>query len=791
MYSMFRKISIILSLSVILTKQNIAQQLKQTIRGTVIDKITNTSLPGATVALLGAEPFKGVATDESGNFKLTDVPVGKQTLKINYLGYKEQIVPNIIVNSGKEVVLSISMEENFIQHKEVLIKADADKTKPLNEMATVSSRTFSVEESQKFAAAVNDPARMASSFAGVVSTDDGNNSISIRGNSPMGLKWRMEGVEIPNPNHFATPSSSGGGISILSAQTLSNSDFLTAAFPAEYGDALSGVFDLKLRRGNNEKYEHTFQAGLLGIDLATEGPIKKNYKGSYLVNYRYSTLSLLSNLGVEVGDGITNFQDLSFNISAPTSKAGNFTLFGFGGLSSQVYDADKDSSTWEDTYERYNSVFSSNTGAVGLTHSIILNPKTYLRSVLSASSNYQGYKEELLDDAYTPQLRDNLASNEDKYTVSSVLNYKHNARHSIRTGAIFTRTNYQIEYRSFDNDVNAVIPTVNSSGGLNMLQLFAQSNYHLTEKLTANAGLHYSHLFFNNSFSIEPRTSLKYELNKMQSVSLGYGLHSQLQPVGAYFAQKEQSNGIYIKPNQDLEFSKAHHFVLGYEHVLNQFLHAKVETYYQALYNIPVRSDIRNSFSMVNESNGLNTDLLVNKGTGNNYGIDLTLEQFLRKNTYFLLSGSLYDSRYRGSDEVLRSTRYNGNYSFSFTAGKEIITGAKFKDRVLGLNIKTIYRGGFRDTPIDFEASQQNGNNETSYIDDKAFTEQYPAYFRTDVRVSLKRNRPNSTHIFAIDIQNVSNRKNIYGKFYDAISNKVKTYYQTSLIPILSYKIEF
>jgi hypothetical protein len=165
---------------------------------------------------------------------------------------------------------------------------------------------------------------MSASFVGVVSPNDGGNNISVRGNSPYGFLWRMEGIDIPNPNHFANAATSGGGISILSAQILANSDFLTGAFAAEYGNALAGVFDLRLRKGNNEKREYTIQAGLLGIDLEAEGPVSPGSAHSYLVNYRYSTLSMLANLGLEVGDAITNFQDISFNVTLPTKRQGTF-----------------------------------------------------------------------------------------------------------------------------------------------------------------------------------------------------------------------------------------------------------------------------------------------------------------------------------------------------------------------------------------------------------------------------------------------------------------------------------
>ncbi len=374
-----------------------AQNLTQTVKGTAVDKNIKTPLIGATVVLLdpaSGAVQQGATTDVDGRFRLPDVPVGRQTLRVTYLGYKEALLTNLVVNSGKELELVVELEESVLESKEVVIRAKVDKEKPLNEFSAVSARTFSVEETQRFAAAVNDPARMASSFAGVVTRSDGNNTILIRGNAPNGLLWRMEGVDIPNPNHFSSVGSSGGGISILSSQLLTNSDFVTGAFAAEYGNALSGVFDLKLRKGNDEKFEGTLQAGFLGLDAAAEGPLRLGKQnGSFLVNYRYSTLSLLSNLGVNVGDGNTDFQDLSFNVWLPAGQAGTFTLFGLGGLSRQSIPGAADSLVWQDNLEKkYPNTFLANTGVAGLTHSKIWGSNTYLKNIVAFSGTENGFQ---------------------------------------------------------------------------------------------------------------------------------------------------------------------------------------------------------------------------------------------------------------------------------------------------------------------------------------------------------------------------------------------------------------
>ncbi len=765
-----------------------AQNLTQTIRGIILDKVTQSPLPGATVILQNSNPIKGTQTDPLGAFRLSNVPVGRHTLKITFIGYKDIIVPEVIVNSGKETVISVPLEEEIVLMGVVTVQPEIEKNKPLNDLAVVSARTFSVEETRKYAAAVNDPARMVASYAGVVQTSDGNNSISIRGNSPFGLLWRMEGVDIPNPNHFAGTANSGGGISILSSQLLTNSDFITGAFPAEYGNALAGVFDLNLRKGNNEKQEYTVQAGFLGIDVAAEGPFSKKSRGSYLINYRYSTLSILSKLGVPVGEGATDFQDLSMNFSLPTRKAGTFSLFGFGGLSSQSSLAKKDSTLWHDDYDRYNTTYFSNTGAAGLRHSVTLSEKTYLQSAVVVSGNDHGYHQEKLDESYFPRFDFKLNYINTKVTASSVVNHKFNARHSIRSGVYFNRYYYDLHQTGLNHQTNQIEQKLNSAGTATTFQAFSQWNFRVTERLTMNAGVHALYLVDNSTSSIEPRGSIKYELNEKQWLSAGFGLHSQMQPVGVYVAEVTGSDGVVSQPNRNLRFNKAEHFVIGYDRSLTKYLHVKAETYYQRLYQIAVSADPASTLSVTNNEEGYITDPLVNKGSGRNYGLELTIEQFTHKDAYFLLSSSLYDSRYRALDGVLRNSRYNGNHAFSFTAGKEFHQAGP-KGRIFGVNIRTLFSGGFRTTPIDYAASVAAG--QTKYIESEAYSGKLPDYFRTDLRFSIKRNRSHMTTTLALDIQNVTNRKNVYGNYFDPQTGSIKTAYQLPLLPIISYRIEF
>lgn len=783
MYKNLKKQTFILSV-LVLNAVVASAQLTQTIRGSVIDNIVQTPLAGATVTIVGIN--KGTITDAKGVFRFSNVPVGLQTIAISYIGYKENAVANIVVDAGKEVVLTIPLEENSKTETAVVVKGISKKNRPLNDMSAVSARAFTVEETQKYAAAVNDPLRMATNFAGVASADDGNNNIVIRGNAPGGLLWRMEGVDIPNPNHFGGAGGSGGGISILSAQLLSNSDFITGAFASEYGNALSGVFDLKLRKGNNEHREYTLQAGLLGLNAAAEGPLSASHKGSYLINYRYSTLSLLNKLGVLSDGGVTNFQDLSYNISLPTKRFGNFTLFGFGGLSSFDFNPEKDSSNWKTDFDRDGSKDISNTGVSAITHSISLGSKTNLKSAVAFSYNNINSNETFVENNYTfsDTYKDNYKTK--KLVLSTTLNHKFNPKNTLRTGGIINFINFNYYQKSRENKNAPLEEVISTKDKTQSVQLFAQWQYKPGNKITFNTGFHYLALLYNNTSSIEPRASVRWDVNKKNSLAFGYGLHSQVQALGIYFAEQSMA-GITTYPNKKLEFTKAQHFVLSYNYAISNNLKVKTEVYYQQLFNVPVSTSDTNTFSTLNIQEGYVSEALINNGKGKNYGIEISLEKYLGKNYYFMFSNSFYQSKYTASDGIERNTRYNGNFISNFIGGKEFVSANR--RRTFGVNVKFVYAGGYRTTPIDVIKSSAEGY--TIFKEREAFSLQNPAYFRSDLRLSVKWNRKHITKTLSLDIQNISNHLNLYNQRYDALSGKIVNNYQNGIIPVLNYKIEF
>ena len=771
-----------------------AQTLTQTIRGTVMDQESNFPLPGVYVIVIDSDPQLGTVTDQDGHFRLDNLPIGRYNLKIASMGYEERILPDIMIGSGKEVILNIDLRESLLQMEEVVVTAKTSKSEPNNEMATVSARSFTVEETKRYAASVNDPSRMALSFAGVSNNEDSNNEIIVRGNSPKGMLWKVEGVEVPNPNHFGEEGASGGGISILSVNMLSNSDFLTGAFPAEYGNAFSGVFDIRLRNGNNEKREYAFQAGLLGIDFAAEGPFSKNSRASYLVNYRYSTLSLLDKIGVSGFEGyIPEFQDLAFKLHFPTKSMGSFSVWSLSGDSRQSSEAKRDSLSWEDEYDRFDDTFGSQMTANGLTHTYFFNQNTSIESIFSYSGSKNYYSEDSLDRFYQPVTIWDEDFRHSALRYSGTINSKISSRNTIRSGIIASRLSFNLTSREADNAERILRTRVNQQGNTYLWQGFFQWMHRFSETLSFNAGIHSMWLGLNNNKTIEPRAGLKWAFAPGQSINAGFGVHSRMESLATYFGQQQTVEGTVVLPNQNLDLMKSYHYVLGYDRMFGRDWHLRLEAYYQDLDKVaiaPAGVDDQQwqTFALINNDSGYIYDTLVSEGSGRNYGIELTLEKYFTDNWYMLATSSLFESKYTGRDGIERDTYYNGNFVNNLLIGKEYKLGPGGKN-ILSINSKLIWAGGRRTTPIDFEKSAANDQTELYF--DRRYSIRQPDYSRMDLRVAYSINRKSTTSTISLDIQNVTNRQNIFGQYYDRDEDEVVYSYQLGLLPVLNYRLEF
>ena len=786
------KQSVLLLVVVALSAIGQAQSITQTIRGRIIDTDTRAPLYGANVVVANTDPYLGTTTDPEGNFRIENVPVGRQTLLVSYIGYLEKQVAGLNINSGKETVLEIELIESVSQLEEVTIKANTNQRETMNDMAVNSARQFSVDESGRYAGSRNEVSRMAANYAGVSNANDSRNDIVIRGNSPNGLLWRMEGLDIPGPNHFSSVGANGGAISMLNYNVIANSDFMTSAFPAEYGNGTSGVFDIRLRNGNNEQREYMLQVGALGTEFMLEGPFSDNYNGSYLVNYRFSTTTILTQMGIDFGfSGTADYQDLSYKIHLPTKKAGTFSFFGLAGNNVYAVDADeKGEDNFDEAYaDNTSDRFENELGIFGVSHTLPLSKKSYVRTVAGFSGKSTlGTSDSVSTEDGTSLTRYFQADNfENRYTVHSYLKTKFNVRNKLKVGVIGELVEFRLEEQLYRPSLNQLATYNQGEGTSTLLQAYGQWLHALSDQFTINGGLHYQHHFLTNSIALEPRAGMKWQFAPTQSLNAGYGLHSQIQTLPTYFVATEVDGNI-LNTNEDLGFTRSHHLVLGYDNALSENTRIKVETYYQHLFDVPVHQD-PSTFSLVNEGTNFivaNEDSLVNEGLGRNLGLELTLERFFNRGYYYLFTASLFDSRYTGSDDVWRSTVFNGNYVTNLLAGKEFTLNEQSKIMV---DIKVNMAGGRRFTPIDLEASRLVG--QAVEIKSETFTEKQADYFRTDLKVTYRLNKNKVAHEFFLNVDNVFDNQNIFQQTYSARTGQVENIYQLGLFPTFQYKLLF
>ncbi|MCH8331186.1 MAG: TonB-dependent receptor [Bacteroidetes bacterium] len=781
-----------------------AQGIDQTIKGRILDSESKFPLMGVNIVLTSdTTQFRGTTTDLDGYYRLDDVSIGRQAIRVTYMGYQERVVSNIIVNSGKEVVLNLEMEESTVEMETVEVTANR-KAGVINEMTTVSTRTFSVEETERYSGSRADPARMASNFAGVSGSDDSRNDLVVRGNSPLGVVWKMEGVNIPNPNHFAISGSTGGPVNILNNKVLSSSDFMTGAFPAEYGNGIAGVFDLRMRNGNHDKSEFTGQFGFLGTELSAEGPISKKSRTSYLVSYRYSSLAAFSALGIDIGtSAIPKYQDASFKLNFPLNNTSNLSFFGVGGTSdidivvssvehfgeTDIYaDSDRD------------QYFGSSMGIVGMNYSRSFNENTYGKFTLAHSVNEQHTYHDLVYrhieikpdftfvvDSLVPKLGYQFTEN--KTSASFFINHKFNRKNTLKFGTMVDRYDYSFIDSSYSTSLYVFQERWNYNGDAMLIQPYVQLKHKFNDKYTLTAGLHEQYFTLNGSQAIEPRIGLRWKMTNSQALSAGFGMHSQIVPSYVFFYKQP---GSPTHHNEDIGFIKSNHYIVGYDNSLQPDLRIRVEAYYQSLYNIPVEKR-SSSFSLLNQGAGFDRffpDTLVNTGTANNLGVEFTLEKFFSKTYFFMLTASVFDSKYKGSDGVERDTDFNGKYAVNLMGAKEFTLGRQ-KNKVLSLGAKITVAGGKLYGPVDSVATSVN-SGDIIFIDSTRNSLRFDDYFRTDLKIVYRINSKKLTHEFGLDIINVLDTKNILKLTYiPDVKGPLREEYQLGRLPIFYYRIDF
>ena len=774
----------------------------QTIKGSVTDAITGEALIGAAVKVAELKDAGGI-TNIDGEFSITITQPGRYTIETSYMGYEPSVLKEVLVAGAKDVVLDITLRESSTDMNEVVIKPRVNKESTVNPTALVGGMMLSMEEASRYAGGYNDPARLVTAFAGVAGQGDGN-GISVHGNAPQFMQYRLEGVEIFSPNHFADLYSAGFGmVSALNSNVITNSDFFVSTFNSSYNNALSGVFDVRMRTGNNSKYENGVQVGTVGIEWTSEGPISKKNNSSFIFNYRYGFSTIARKLKlIDTYGSQYDFQDLSFKLNFPTKKAGTFSAFALGFID-KSWDVELDIKDIHSIYDASDQEGSLYNALLGASHKIHFDNKWTWRT--TAAYNMQHNKVDMeywglnFDANHKPigfEGKDYpfsyLKQNEDRAVFNTELSKQVTPRWLLQLGGEYSHRFFDLNFRTAENVYEPVSPTpyYATKDNTGLASIFWSNLWKPTDNLSFNIGLSGSYFLLSKDFSIEPRASMKWEPGKRHSISLGYGLHSMIEKLDAYFFR----NADGTMANKDLGLSKAHHLLTTYMYKFTDNLNLRFNAYYQYGFDTPVGIN-GSTFCTVNRLFNYIEEPLVNEGNTRNYGADITLEHYMSRGFYGQVNGSLFKSEYRGLDKKWRNQLYDRGYMVKVLGGKEWMIGKRKQD-VFNVSVKYTLQGGLRHTPIDVDAMKANVaagiiNDQPIYKEDEAMTLQFDPTSILDLTVSYKINRKNVGHTIAFEGVNILQHETPYAVHYDLGTGQLRVDKSGISLPNIYYRIDF
>ena len=774
----------------------------QTVKGRVTDAITGEVLIGAAVRVVEL-PEAGGITNADGEFSIGLSKSGRFTIETSYIGYEPSVLKEVLVAGAKEVVLDISLRENAMELSEVVVKPRVNKETTVNPTALVGGMMLSMEEASRFAGGYNDPARLVTAFAGVAGQGDGN-GISVHGKAPQFMQFRLEGVEIFSPNHFADLYSAGFGmVSALNSNVITNSDFFVSTFNSSYNNALSGVFDVKMRSGNNSKYENGVQVGSVGIEWTSEGPISKKHNSSFIFNYRYGFTTIARKLKlIETYGSQYDFQDLSFKLNFPTKKAGTFSVFALGFID-KSWDVELDIEDIHSIYDASDQEGSLYNAVVGASHKIHFDNKWTWRT--TAAYNLQHNKADMeywgltFDANHKPTGFEGknypfsyLKQHEERAVINTELSKQVTPRWLVQVGGEYSHRFFDLSFRTAENVYEPVsaTPYYATKDDTGLASMFWSNLWKPADNLSINLGLSGSYFLLSKDLSVEPRASVKWEPGDRHSLSLGYGLHSMIEKLDAYFFR----NADGTMANKDLGFSKAHHLLGTYMYKFTDNLNLRVNAYYQYGFDTPVGIN-GSTFCTVNRMFNYIEEPLVNEGNTRNYGADITLEQFMSRGFYGQVNGSLFKSEYRGLDKKWRNQLHDRGYMVKILGGKEWMLG-KRKQNMLNVSVKYTMQGGLRHTPIDVDAMRANVaagiiNAQPIYKEDEAMTLQFDPSSILDLTVSYKINCKKVSHTIAFEGVNILQYQTPYAVHYDLGTGELRTDKSGISLPNVYYRIDF
>ncbi len=736
------------------------------IKGKIVDAATMKALPGVNIIVLGSG--RGVAADIEGAFTLHDIPVGIHRIKFQHIGYEAVVRSDISVRPGRITFLEVALNETIIETGEVVVTANYFTSQADRPVSVISLKN---EEIRRAPGSAGDVSRVLTVLPSVGQVSDNANDLVVRGGSPIENGFYVDGMQVPNINHFPVQGSSGGAIGILNVDFIDDVTFYSGGFPAVYGDRLSSITNITFREGNREVMEGQLDLGMAGVGGVLEGPLPSG-KGSWFISGRHSYLDMISSF-IDVGGTLPRYGDVQGKVVVDLDERNRLSLLNIFGASISGFSREEAVDEGVNYYGPYNAWQNT----VGINWRLLRGSGGY--STTSLSYSFSRY-----DNAFNLTTTGEQRSGSDSYEgglrFRNVNYFRFGKRVSLEAGMDASLERYRYDYfvREHTDHLGQLNPGLDINREVREWKsgLFALVSLQLLERLTFTAGLRGDYFSYNEEAAISPRLSFLYQLTDRLALRAAAGMFRQQLPM--YLLTQYESN-------RELPTTVARHIIVGVDYMLTADTKLTLEGYGKEYLDFPLTPADPSRF-VVDDGRfnafWSNYPSLRPSGQARAYGAELLLQKKLARDLYGIFSASLYRTRYRDLDGIWRDRDFDNRYLVSIAGGYKPSRNWEF-------SVRWSLAGGAPYTPFDKDASTAAG---TGILDGSRIQgERYDAYHKLDIRIDRRFYFRSSNIALYLSVWNVYNRQNVSYYYWNEMENRADTEYQFSLLPMLGVEYEF
>lgn len=764
--------SLILTLFFVLAftySSNLNSQDKGVINGVITDKETQQPVQDAIIEIL--ELKEKTSSSSAGNFEFKDIPYGTYRLKVTCIGYEAVVKTDVVVLSSRPSAVTVELMGSNITTEQIDVEGKYFQ-KSTDE--STSNYNLDFEEIRRAPGAVEDISRMVQILPGVSPANDQRNDLIVRGGSPAENLTMIDGIEIPNVNHYPTQGSTSGPIGMINVKFINNVDFSTGGFSARYGDKLSSVMNIDFREGYRKRFLTDINLSTAGFGGVFEGPLFTK-KGSFLFSVRKSYLNLIR--GAIRLAAVPDYWDFNLKTVYDFNRNTKLTFVGVGGLDKISFEGEASEISDDNPYGKAKGDQKQFTAGFNLK---TLFKKGYLQIIAANSTAYTNIENR---DLRTDAMKFYYDSFESDFNTRAEVFYQINKSNNLifGGGGRYIKFNYENYFNSDTTSFGYVIPEINVSNKDKFYKgsAFAQYTLKLLDnKLIMNAGGRFDYFSgINDKNAFSPRFGISYSILPTTTISASSGI---------YYQAPEYIWLMSDPLNKDLKFMKANHYVAGIQHLFSADLRLSVEGYYKDYDNYPV-SVIAPTYVLISGGTENGPNILfgqaVSKGFGYTRGIDVSLHKKLTGSGFYgMLNYSLAESKITGLEGGQRPGSFDYRHNMTIIAGYQLAN-----DWLVGLKFR--YTTGRPYTPIDVNASTIAGREVANFSNFNGA--RYKDYNRLDLRVDKKWNFKKLSIVSYIELQNVFNTENVYQYFWNEYKNEQSTIYQWAFLPVGGFSIQF